>query len=50
MDACGAREAINFNQKPEEVDLEVGAIVVASGCDIYLPYEDARYGSENTIT
>ena len=53
VDACGAREAINFNQKPEEVELEVGAIIVTTGCDIYLPYEDARYGYgkyDNVIT
>jgi len=53
MDACGAREAINFDQKPEEVELEVGAIIVASGCDFYLPYDDARYGYgryDNVIT
>ncbi len=53
VDACGAREAINFDQKPEEVELEVGTIVVATGCDFYLPYDDARYGYgkyDNVIT
>ena len=51
--ACGAREAIDFSQKPEEVELKVGAIIVATGCDIYLPFEDARYGYgryDNVIT
>ncbi len=44
VDACGAREAINFEQKPEEIELEVGAIVVATGYDIYLPYDMPLYG------
>jgi heterodisulfide reductase subunit A len=39
IDACGAREAINFEQKPEEIELEVGAIVVSTGYDVYLPYD-----------
>ncbi len=53
VDACGAREAINFDQKPEEVELEVGAIIVTTGCDFYMPYDDARYGYgkyDNVIT
>jgi heterodisulfide reductase subunit A len=53
VDACGAREAINFEQKPEEVELEVGAIIVTTGCDIYEPYDDPRYGYgryDNVIT
>jgi heterodisulfide reductase subunit A len=39
VDVCGAREAINFDQKDEEVDLEVGAIIVSTGFDVYLPYD-----------
>ena len=39
VDVCGAREAINFDQKPEEVDVEVGAIIVRTGFDVYLPYD-----------
>jgi heterodisulfide reductase subunit A len=39
VDACGAREAINFEQQPEEVDIEVGAIIVSTGFDVYLPYD-----------
>ncbi len=39
VDICGAREAINFEQPPEEIDIEVGAIIVATGYDIYLPYD-----------
>ncbi len=44
IDACGARRAINFDQQPEEIELEVGAIVVATGYDIYLPYDNPLYG------
>ncbi len=44
VDACGARNAIDFEQKPEEVEVEVGTITVATGCDIYYPYDDPRYG------
>jgi len=42
VDACGAREAINFDQKPEEKELNVGAIVVAIGYDMYNP-EDMEW-------
>jgi len=53
VDACGARQAINFDQKPEEIELDVGAIVLATGFDIYLPTDDALYGYgkyDNVIT
>jgi heterodisulfide reductase subunit A len=53
VDACGARNAIDMDQKPEEVELEVGAIVVATGYDIYLPVDDPTYGYgkyQNVIT
>jgi heterodisulfide reductase subunit A len=39
VDACGARQAIDFEQKPEEVEIEVGAIIVSTGFDVYLPYD-----------
>jgi heterodisulfide reductase subunit A len=39
VDICGAREAINFEQQPEEIDIDVGAIIVATGYDVYLPYD-----------
>ncbi|MFQ5836670.1 MAG: FAD-dependent oxidoreductase, partial [Candidatus Bathyarchaeia archaeon] len=29
VDVCGPRRAINFDQKPEEIELEVGAIIAA---------------------
>jgi heterodisulfide reductase subunit A len=44
VDICGAREAINFEQQPEEVDIEVGAIIVATGYDVYLPYDMTLLG------
>ena len=39
VDACGAREAINFEQQPEEINIEVGAIIVSTGFETYLPYD-----------
>ncbi|MEM2917067.1 MAG: hydrogenase iron-sulfur subunit [Candidatus Bathyarchaeia archaeon] len=53
VDACGARQAIDFEQKPEEIELEVGTIIVATGFDIYLPYDNSLYGYgkyDNVIT
>jgi heterodisulfide reductase subunit A len=44
VDVCGARNAIDFEQQPDEVEVEVGTITVATGCDIYYPYDDPRYG------
>ncbi|MFZ0965419.1 MAG: hydrogenase iron-sulfur subunit [Candidatus Bathyarchaeia archaeon] len=44
VDACGARQAINFEQQPEEIEVDVGAIIVATGYDIYLPYENPLLG------
>ncbi len=53
VDACGARQAINFDQEPKEIELEVGAIIVSTGFDIYLPYDNSLYGYgkyDNVIT
>jgi len=53
VDACGARQAIDFGQKTQEIELEVGAIVAATGYDIYVPEEDNVYGygkHSNVIT
>jgi heterodisulfide reductase subunit A len=44
VDACGPRQAINFDQKPEEVRINVGAIVVAIGYDMYNPQDMESYG------
>jgi len=41
--ACEAR-AIDFDMKPETVELEVGTIIVATGADIYDPTSLANYG------
>jgi heterodisulfide reductase subunit A len=53
VDACGARQAINFDQEAEEIELEVGTIIVATGFDVYMPYDDPLYGYgkyDNVIT
>ncbi len=53
VDACGARQAINFDQQPEEFEIDVGAIVVATGFDIYLPTDEPLLGYgkyDNVIT
>jgi len=44
VDACGAREAINFDQKPEEIEVKVGAIVVTVGYGMYDPKDLAWTG------
>jgi heterodisulfide reductase subunit A len=53
VDVCGARQAINFDQQPEEIELNVGAIIVAIGFENYLPYDTHQYGYgkyDNVIT
>jgi heterodisulfide reductase subunit A len=51
VDACGAREAINFDQQPEEIELNVGAIVVAIGYGMYSPedMEWTGYGKYDNV-
>jgi heterodisulfide reductase subunit A len=51
VDACGARQAINFDQKPEEVDVNVGAIILSVGYDIYNPkdLEWTGYGKYTNV-
>ena len=44
VDACGARQAINFEQEPEDIELDVGAIIASTGYDIYFPYDNPLYG------
>ncbi len=39
-----APKAINFDQKDEVIELEVGAIVVATGYDLFDPSQISRYG------
>jgi heterodisulfide reductase subunit A len=51
-DVCGP-DAINFNDKPEDVELDVGTIIVATGMDVYDPVALTEYGylsAPNTIT
>jgi heterodisulfide reductase subunit A len=52
VDAC-MPGAIDFAQKPEEVELEVGTIIISTGADAYDPTPLAEYGylkSPNVIT
>jgi heterodisulfide reductase subunit A len=51
-EVCGP-DAINFNEKIEEVELKVGTIIVATGLDVYDPTVLTEYGYirfPNTIT
>ncbi len=57
--ACGKckekceREAIDYDQVPEDIELDVGTIIVATGVDVYDPTELDDYGYtrfENVIT
>jgi len=41
--ACGP-QAIDFEQQDEVVDLEVGAIIMATGFELWKPDQDPRYG------
>ena len=41
--AC-ERRAINFDMKPETVELEIGTIIVATGADVYDPTSLTNYG------
>ena len=53
VDACGARDAIDFSQEPQEIELEVGTIIVTTGYDIYVPEGGNLYGygkHSNVIT
>ena len=53
VDACGELSAIDLSQQPEEIELEVGAIIVATGFDLFdpTPIEEYGYGRyENVLT
>ena len=43
VEACKP-EAIVLDQKPTEVEINVGAIIVATGLDVYRPVEDGKFG------
>lgn len=50
--AC-EKKAINFNDKDEIVEIDVGTIIIATGMDVYDPRENHDYGYgiyENVIT
>ncbi len=52
IQACKAK-AIDFDEPEEEIELEVGAIVVTTGVDYYDPREASEYGYsrfENVVT
>jgi heterodisulfide reductase subunit A len=52
VEACD-RKAVDFNQKEELIDIEVGTIVVATGYDLFDPNEKPEYGyegNENVLT
>jgi len=51
VDACGARQAINFDQKPQEIEVNVGAIIVTIGYGMYDPkdLEWAGYGKYSNV-
>jgi heterodisulfide reductase subunit A len=42
--ACGKLDAIDFSQEPETVDLDVGAIIVATGFESFDPSVIPEYG------
>ena len=53
VEACDERNAIDFNQKEEFVEVEVGTIVVATGFDLFDAAKKPEYGYgkyDNVIT
>lgn len=53
VEACGKLDAIDFSQKEEEIDLDVGTILVATGFNVFdpTPLEEYGYGRyENILT
>ena len=44
VDACGKLDAIDFSQQPQETDENVGAIIVATGYDLYPKGQLGEYG------
>jgi len=53
IEACGDRNAINFDQTEEIIEIEVGTIVVATGFNLFDPLKKPEYGykeSKNVIT
>lgn len=53
VDACGSLHAIDFCQQPEEIELDIGTIIVATGFDTFdpTPIEEYGYGHyDNVLT
>ena len=44
VEACGKRQAIDFSQQEETVDLDVGSIIIATGFDSFDPTVIPEYG------
>ncbi|MFN4182875.1 MAG: disulfide reductase, partial [bacterium] len=44
VEACGERNAIDFEQKEEIKEIEVGAIIIATGFQIFDPKRIPYYG------
>ncbi len=44
VEACGRLDAIDFSERPRRHELDMGAIVVASGFDVFDPTPLAEYG------
>jgi len=48
-----AAHAIKFDQKPEEIEIESGAIILATGCNVFDPAKKTDYGYglyDNVVT
>ncbi len=52
VEACGSLAAIDFSQQPEIVELDVGAIIVATGFDVWdpTPIEEYGFGVYDNVT
>ncbi len=44
IEACGDRNAIDFDMQPETLDLEVGTIILATGFKTFDPHRTPKYG------
>lgn len=52
VEACGSLQAISFFQEPEIVELDIGAIIVATGLDMWdpTPLEEYGFGTFDNVT
>jgi heterodisulfide reductase subunit A2 len=44
VEVCGDRNAINFNQQIQEIELEVGTVIMATGFKTFDPHRLPQYG------